>query len=307
MSMQKIIIILGPTASGKSDLAVRLAHKIGGEIISADSRQVYTGLNIGSGKITKKEMMGIPHYCLDIANPKKQYSVAAYEKAARHAIKKILHGKKIPIIVGGSGMYIDAILYGAPYPEVPPNPSFRKKLEKKSAAALFSMLQKKDPVRASSIDRYNLRRLIRALEIIAATKKPIPPLIKNPRYEALFLGTYKSPKNLTSRINRRLRTRIAGGMIQEVKKLLRGGVSHARLFELGLEYRFISEYIRNGELKKEMIKNLSRAILQYSKRQATWFRQYPQTVWIQNREEAFREAKKFLRLFPEKLEKASEK
>lgn len=306
MSKQKLIIILGPTASGKSDLAVQLAQKLNGEIISADSRQVYKGLDIGTGKITKREMKGVPHHCLDIASPKKQISVAEYHVCAKHAIEKILQKKKIPILVGGSGMYIDAVIYGAPYPEVPPNPKLRKALEKKSIEDLFAILKKKDSARAKSIDRFNKRRLIRALEIIAATKKPIPPLQKIPRYHALFIGIKKSKKELEKRIDLRLKKRLQEGMIREVKNLVKKGVSSKRLYDMGLEYRHIAEYLRYrgmtrnktrktaDVLKKELVEKLSRAIKQYAKRQTTWFRQYPKTHWLKNKKEALRLSQKFL-------------
>lgn len=291
---QKIIVILGPTASGKSNIAVWLAQKIGGEIISADSRQVYKGLDIGTGKITKREMKGIRHYCLDIASPKKQISVSEYQICAENAVEKILQKKKVPILVGGSGMYIDAVLYGAPYPNVPPNPKLRKLLEKKSMEYLFRMLRKKDPARAKTIDRNNKRRLIRALEIIAATKKPIPPLKKILLYNALFIGIKKSKKELEKRIDFRFKKRLAEGMIEEVKNLIQKGISHKRLYELGLEYRYISEYLKGTYVKKELIEKLSRAIKQYAKRQMTWFRQYPNIRWIKNKKAALRLSRKFL-------------
>jgi tRNA dimethylallyltransferase len=294
MSRQKLIIILGPTASGKSDLAVWLAKKINGEIISADSRQIYKSLDIGTGKITKREMKGVPHYCLDSADPKKQISVAEYQICAEHAIQKIISKKKIPILVGGSGMYSDAVMYGAPYPNVPSNRALRARLEKKSAEDLFRLLRKKDPARAKTIDQYNKRRVIRALEIIAITKKPIPPLIKVPHYSMLFLGIKKDRKSLEKRIDLRLKKRLRHGMVREVKNLMKKGISSKRLYDLGLEYRYISEYLRGKYSKKEMVEKLSCAIKQYAKRQMTWFRQYPKTHWIQNKKEAFRFAQKFI-------------
>lgn len=286
-----LIVILGPTASGKSDLAVSLAKALKGEIISADSRQVYKGLDIGTGKITRREMKGVPHHLLDAVSPKRHFSVTEYEKRARKKIKAILKKKKMPFLVGGSGMYIDAVLYGAPYPEVPPNASLRKHLEKKSAEKLFLMLVKKDPRRAETIDRHNKRRLIRALEIIHATKKPIPELIKIPRYDALIIGIKKSETELKKRIKARLAARFAHGMMKEVGTLLQKGVSHARLMELGLEYRFLSKYIQGLLTRDEMKEQLLRAINQYAKRQMTWFRQYPAIAWIKNQNDAMKKIK----------------
>lgn len=295
-----LIVVLGPTASGKSDIAVRLALYLnsrssqkqygirGAEIISADSRQVYKGLTIGTGKITRKEMHGVPHHCLDIAPPNRQLSVALYQKRAEQAIHATLASGKIPILVGGSGMYIDAVLYGAPYPNVPPNKRLRRRLEKKSPEALFTLLQKKDPARAKTVDRHNKRRLIRALEIIEATKKPVPPLKKIPRYDALFLGIQRSRSELYRRIDVRLARRMRHGMIAEAKKLLASGVSRKRLWELGLEYRYLAEYLQRHLTKKEMAEKLSLAIKHYAKRQETWFRQYPRTRWIRTEQEVLR-------------------
>lgn len=286
-----VIVILGPTASGKSDLAVFLAKTFNGEVVSADSRQVYKGLDIGTGKITKREMNGVPHHLLDVVSPKRHFSVAEYEKRARKKIEVIIKKKKIPFLVGGSGMYIDAVLYGAPYPEVPPNPALRAHLEKKSADELFLMLMKKDSRRARTIDRHNKRRLIRALEIIRATKKVIPELVKIPRYDALIIGIKKSKTELKKRIKTRLETRLAHGMVKEVKALLQKGVSHARLMELGLEYRFLSKYIQGLLTRNEMKEQLFHAINQYAKRQMTWFRQYRAIAWIQNRNDAMKKIK----------------
>ncbi|MEK7612980.1 MAG: tRNA (adenosine(37)-N6)-dimethylallyltransferase MiaA, partial [Patescibacteria group bacterium] len=166
--MKKVLVIVGPTASGKSGLAVRLAKKFKGEIISVDSRQVYKGLDIGTGKITKKEMKGVPHYLLDVANPKKQFSVSQYKKFADKIVRYIVLENRLPIIVGGTGFYIDTLAGKFSLPDVPPNKLLRRKLEKFDTEELFKMLKKKDPARAKTIDRHNKVRLIRALEIVNA-------------------------------------------------------------------------------------------------------------------------------------------
>src|SRR3989344_4057410 len=164
----KIVVVVGPNASGKSEFAVRLAKKINGEIISADSRQVYKGLDIGSGKITKKEMGGVPHHCLSVANPKKIFTALNFKKCAQKAIAAIYHSGKTPIIVGGTGFYIDAALGRIKLGGVPPNLKLRKKLANKSPAELLKMLKKLDPARAKTIEQKNPRRLIRAIEILKA-------------------------------------------------------------------------------------------------------------------------------------------
>ena len=167
----KIIVVLGQTVTGKSDLAVKVAKKINGEIISADSRQVYKGLDIGTGKITQKEMKGVPHHLLDVANPKRRFTVAQYQKLTISAIAEIVRRDKTPIICGGTGFYIDAITKGVVFPEVPPNLKLRKQLNTKSAIALFEVLKKLDPVRAKNIDPKNKVRLIRAIEIAKSLGK----------------------------------------------------------------------------------------------------------------------------------------
>ena len=163
--MQKLIVILGPTASGKSDMAVKLAKRFNGEVVSADSRQVYKGLDIGTGKITKKEMQGVKHHLLDVANPKKQFTASDFVDLTSGLIRQIVNRRKVPIICGGTGFYIDALLGDKQIPEVPPNLKLRKELEKKSVEKLFEILKKLDPERAKNIDAKNPRRLIRAIEI----------------------------------------------------------------------------------------------------------------------------------------------
>ena len=163
--MKKLIVVLGPTASGKTDLSIKLAKKLGGEIVSADSRQIYKGMDIGTGKVTKKEMRGIPHHLLDVASPRARFSAAHYQKMALKAIGKTYKRGKIPFLVGGTGFYIQAVTEGLVLPEVKPDWKLRKKLEKKSNKELFLMLLKLDKKRAKAIDRDNPRRLIRAIEI----------------------------------------------------------------------------------------------------------------------------------------------
>ena len=166
VKLPKLIIIIGPTGSGKSSLAVNLARQFNGEVISADSRQVYKGLNIGSGKITKREMKGVPHYLLDVASPKKTFTITQYQKLASIALNKIWQKNKLPILCGGTGFYVHAVLSGTSYQSVKPNLKLRRALEKLSAQELFNKLKKLDLKRAATIQKENKRRLIRALEII---------------------------------------------------------------------------------------------------------------------------------------------
>lgn len=314
---KKIIVILGPTASGKSELAVKIAKKINGEIISADSRQIYKGLDIGSGKVPRNSIFrksdflktkrrqyievglpyiykGVEHHLLDVASPKKTFTVAQYQKLAQKALKEIIKRGKIPIVCGGTGLYINALIYDYQFPKTPPQPKLRKKLKKESTEKLFKELKKLDPRRARSIDKNNRRRLIRALEIVLVTKKPIEVLRqaqdKKSSYDFLKIGVKKTPEELKKLIKKRLLKRLKQGMIEEVKNLHNppagGGLSWKRLDDLGLEYRYISRYLRGLITKKEMIKLILKESWQYAKRQMTWFKKDKNIIWIDNPKKA---------------------
>ena len=293
---KKLIVILGPTASGKSALSVKLAKKFNGEIVSADSRQVYKGMDIGTGKITKKEMGGIPHYLLDVASPKRKFTVAQYQKLALKAINKILKKGKLPILCGGTGFYIQAVIDGIIIPEVKPDWKLRKELELISTEKLFKKLKKLDPNRAKTIDKNNRRRLIRALEIILKTKKPVPLLKKKPLpYPVLMIGIKKGKEELKSLIKKRLLKRLKKGMVEEIKKLHKLGVNWQRLEEFGLEYRFISQYLQGKLSYKEMVEKLQKEIEHFAKRQMTWFKKDKRIHWIKDYKKAEKLVKEFLK------------
>ena len=289
----KLVVILGPTASGKTDLAIKLALRLrsgrnnfgikGAEIISADSRQVYKGMDIGSGKISKKEMAGVPHYLLSVANPKTRFSVSQYQKLAIKAIKNIQKRGKIPFLVGGTGFYIQSIVDGVVVPEVKPDWKLRNKLEKKSNEELYKMLLSKDPERAKTIDKNNPRRLVRALEIVIKTGKPIPQISHKPRKSEsniLQIGVAKTPEELKPLIHKRLIKRLKNdAMINEVKKL-RKILSWKRLEEFGLEYRAVAQYLQDKISYQEMINQIQKESEQYVKRQITWFKRDKRIVWI---------------------------
>ena|SRR3990167_7585722 len=278
----KVIVILGQTATGKSALAVKIALRLrrgqakknGGEIISADSRQVYKGLDIGTGKITTKEMKGVPHHLLDVANPKKQFSIALYKKLAEEKIEEIIARGKTPIICGGTGFYIDAITKGIIFPEVPPNIKLRKILSKKSELQLFKILQKLDERRAQNIDPENKVRLIRAIEIVKALGK-VPPITEiTPRYKFIKIGLYLPTDKLKNKVEKRVKEMFKAGLLNEIKKLKKparlggAGLSNKRLSELGFEY-FNPTY---GKVVK--------GTLQYAKRQMTWFKRDKEIKWF---------------------------
>ena len=294
MSSQKIIVILGPTSSGKSDLAVKIAKKFNGEIISADSRQVYKGMDIGTGKITKQEMQGIPHYLLSIVSPKKIFTVANYQKLALKAIDDISKKGEIPILCGGTGFYIQSVVDGIIIPEIAPDWKLRKKMGKKSNEELFKLLEKLDPKRAKNIDKNNSRRLIRALEIIYKTKKPIPEIKRESKFSALMIGIKKSPDQLKGRIKKRLLKRLKQGMAAEVKNLKKSGLSWKRLKDFGLEYRWVSRFLQKKISYQEMIERLQKDIEHYAKRQMTWFKKNKKIKWVENEKEIEKLVKKFL-------------
>ncbi|MFZ2523154.1 MAG: tRNA (adenosine(37)-N6)-dimethylallyltransferase MiaA [Minisyncoccia bacterium] len=311
-SSQKVLVILGPTATGKSDLAVKLAKKFNGEVISADSRQVYKGLDIGTGKITKKEMCGIPHHLLDIASPKTNFNIAKWQKLANKKILEIFSRNKLPIICGGTGFYIDAVTKGIILPEVLPNKKLREKLENKTASELCNILKKLDPNILKSIDVNNPVRLIRAIEIAKKLGRVPSIKIQKPKFEILNIGLKLDDKILRENINKRLKKRISGGMIQEAVNLHKKGLSYKRMNELGLEYRYLAMYLQNKQplkassgsitiSKDEMIEKLQFEIWHYAKRQMTWFKRDKSINWFNPNDKATETlVSKFLTRKPEK-------
>ena len=294
--LKKLIVVSGPTASGKSELAVKLAKKFNGEIISADSRQVYKGMNIGTGKITKKEMQGIPHYLLDVASPKRRFTVAQYRNLALKAINKIFRKDKIPILCGGTGFYIQAVVDGIVIPEVKPDWRLRSNLNKLSAAELYQKLKKLDPKRAKTIEKKNKRRLVRAIEIIMKTKKPVPPFKKQPLpYPVLIIGIKKSLEELKKIIEKRFLKWLRQGLIKEVKNLKKSGLSWKKIEDFGIHYRVIAQYLQNKINYKEMIENSLKELRNYAKRQMTWFKRDKRIIWVKNYKEAEKLIKKFLK------------
>lgn len=280
----KILVVLGPTATGKSDLAVLLAKKYNGEVISADSRQVYKGLNIGSGKITKKEMRGVPHHLLDVISPRTRFSVDAWKRKTEQKIKDIVSHGKLPIICGGTGFYIQSIVDDIILPHVPPNKKLRNELEKKDAQSLFTILQKLDPERAQTIEQHNPVRLVRAIEIATALGA-VPPLNKMTRgalatYEFLQIGLTLPDTQLKERIIKRLDARLKKGMLREAQKLHDNGLSWKRMFELGLEYRYESLLLQHKISKQDFVEKLNTEIWHYAKRQMTWFKRDKNIKWF---------------------------
>lgn len=280
MNKPKVLVILGPTATGKSDLAVRLARKFNGEVISADSRQIYEGMDLGTGKITKKEMRGVPHYMLNIVKPNSVYNVSKYKIQAQKIIRDILKRQKLPIICGGTGFYIEAVVNNTTLPDVPPNPKLRKELEPKTCEQLMNILIKLDKKISQTIDSKNKVKIIRAIEI-AKELGSVPAIKSEPLYNSVQIGLITPDIILKERIYLRLISRIKAGMLNEAKKLHNQGLSWRRMDNLGLEYRYMAKYLNGQITKEQMINELNSKIWQYARRQKTWFRRNKSIKWYQ--------------------------
>ena len=294
--LPKLITILGPTASGKSSLGIELAHEYNGEIVSADSRQVFRGLDIGSGKVTHDEQESVPHHLLDMVEPMQEFSVSHFQKLAFRAIDEIFARGKLPFLVGGTAQYIYAIINNYQFADVPPNPKRRKELENKNLDDLQAIIKEKEP-KAEQIltkdDFINPRRLIRAIEKLEAGM-PIEPRKGPQKYENIILGIDIPRNELYKKIDQRVDERIKDGMIQEVENLRKQGVKDEWLISLGLEYKWITEYLQNKWTKQEMITRLKGTIHDFSRRQMTWFRQDKRIKWMSNNMEDAKKIRRFI-------------
>lgn len=289
--MNKLVAILGTNASGKSELGIRLASHFGGEIVSADSRQVYRGLDLGSGKITPAQAGTVKHHLLDVADLAESFTLAQYQRAAYSAIDSISGAGKLPLLVGGTGLYLSAIVEGYQLVDVPPNDALRAELDCLSVAELVERLKRSDPEAAARIDKSNGRRLIRAIEIASAGLANSAAHKSAPRYECLQLGLTWPREILEERIEKRLQERLAHGMIDEVARLRSRGVPDTRLEKLGLEYRYITRYLR-GELGTvdNLRLQLGIAIRRFAKGQLTWFKRDSRIIWLDPFGNYFQEA-----------------
>ena len=292
----KIIVVLGQTSTGKSDIAVEIAKKYNGEVISADSRQVYRGMDLGSGKITTEEMSGVPHHLLDVAEPKDIFDVQQYRKLGTESVMDILSRGKVPIICGGTGFYIDSLINQTQFSSVGPNKELRSELEKKSLKELQDLLQKKSAKDYKKIDTKNPVRIIRALEILDTLGK-IPKVKKNNPYNVLYIGLKIEKDLLHKRIHARILKRLELGMLDEAHQLLASGVSHQRLQSLGLEYKYMSLNILRKINYDEMIEKLYWDTVHFAKRQKTWFKRNKEILWfdsIKDTQEIFNTVSNFL-------------
>ena len=279
-------MIEGTNASGKSSLGIELARRFGGEIVSADSRQVYRRMDLGSGKVTAEEMKGVPHHLLDICEPGEFFSMADFQRLAYTAIDGILSRGAVPFLVGGTGLYVDAVADGYELSDKSPDHDLRAHLETFDTPALYEMLKEKLP--DTEIDPRNRHRVMRALERLEAND--YHPGRKNPRYELLKFGVTWPREILKQRIDERLERRLQEGMADEVRAMLEDGVSEEFLVKLGLEYKYLTWYLTGKIGYGQMVEELGNAIKKFAKRQMTWFRRDPRIIWLDMQNDPVNEA-----------------
>ena len=285
----KVIVIVGPTASGKTALSIELAKRINGEIVSCDSMQIYKDMDIGSAKPTLEEMQGIKHYMIDVVKPDERFSVAEYKKQAEKAIEEILSKGKIPIVIGGTGLYADSLIYSIEYPEIEFDQNYRIKLEKKANTQeglieLYNEAKRIDEEAIKKISENDKKRIIRILEIFHSTGKTKTQLeIESRRNEVKYdyrvFAIDMNREILYDRINKRVDIMIENGLIQEVKNLLNTYGSFPTAMQ-GLGYKEVVEYLDGKLTKEKMIEKIKQETRRYAKRQLTWFRKNKQTIWI---------------------------
>lgn len=289
MNKPKVIVICGPTASGKTALSIELAKKINGEIISSDSMQIYKDMNIGTAKPAKEEMQGIKHYLIDFVEPNTRYSVADFKKDAEKAIEEILAKGKYPIIVGGTGLYIDSLIYGIEYQNIKLDEKYRKELEiiaqkEKGLEELYNKAKEIDEKAIQKISLNDKKRIIRILEIYKATGKnkteqEEKSRKKGVKYDYKVFAINMEREKLYERINQRVDIMIQQGLIEEVENLLKKYDEFPTAMQ-GLGYKEVVEYLENKCTKEEMIEKIKKETRRYAKRQLTWFRKNKQTIWI---------------------------
>ena len=291
--LPKMIESEGTNASGKSSLGVQLAARFGGEIISADSRQVFRRLDLGSGKITPEEMNGVPHHLLDVRDPGEFFSMADFQRLSYEAIDDILSRGRVPFLVGGTGLYVDAVADGYELSDKAPDPELRAHFETFETPELYEMLKQKLP--DTDIDPKNRHRVMRALEKLEADD--YRPAGKSPRYELLKLGVTWPREILKQRIDERLERRLQEGMVEEVKALLDEGVSETFMVKLGLEYKYLTWYLTGKIGYEQMKEELAASIKKFAKRQMTWFRRDPRVHWLDMANDPVTEASSLIETF----------
>ena len=288
MQKEKVIVICGPTASGKTALSIELAKRINGEIISCDSMQIYKDMDIGTAKPTTEEMQGIKHYLIDFVSPDKRYSVADYKKDAKIAIKEILQKGKVPIIVGGTGLYVDSLIYEIEYPNIEFDEEYRQELEgiaeQDGLEKLYQQAKEIDPEAIRKISKNDKKRILRILEIYHATGKNKSEQEKESRkkeveYDYRVFALDWDREKLYERINKRVDIMIEQGLVDEVRKIY-GKYDKFPTAMQGLGYKEVVEYLNKEITKEQMLEKIKQETRRYAKRQLTWFRKNKQTIWI---------------------------
>ena len=292
MEKPKVIVICGPTASGKTALSIELAKKINGEIVSADSMQIYKDMNIGSAKVTNEEMQGIKHYMIDCVSPDERFSVADYKMNAKNAIEEIIKKGRTPIVVGGTGLYIDALIYEIEYKDIKIDENYRKELQEIEKNQGLEVLYKKaleiDPKAMEKISQNDSKRIMRVLEIYKATGKnkteqEAESRLKEIPYDYKVFALTMDREKLYERINKRVDIMIENGLIDEVKNLLEKYSEFPTAMQ-GLGYKEVRDYLQEKITKDEMIEKIKQESRRYAKRQLTWFRKNKQTIWLNSLE-----------------------
>jgi len=283
-----VYVIGGPTASGKSKLAVELAKKVNGEIISADSMQIYKEMNIGTAKVNKEEMQGVQHYLVDFVSPDERYSVSNFKKDAERAIEEILAKGKTPIVVGGTGLYIDSLIYGIEFQNEEVDLEYREKLNKiadeKGLESLYKKAQEIDPEAMKKISINDKKRIIRVLEIYhktgkTKTEQELQSRKNEVKYEYKVFAITMDREKLYERIEQRVDSMIEQGLIEEVKQILNKYHTFPTAMQ-GLGYKEVVEYLEGSCTKEEMIEKIKKETRHYAKRQLTWFRKNKETIWL---------------------------
>ena len=288
LKKKKVVVICGPTASGKTALSIELAKQINGEIVSCDSMQIYKDMNIGTAKPTKEEMGGIKHYLLDYVSPTQRYSVADYKADAKKAMKEILHNGKIPIIVGGTGLYVDSLIYEIEYPNIEFDEEYRSNLEKEvrenGLNELYLQAKEIDPIAIKKISCNDKKRILRILEIFNATGKTkteveIESRKNEPEYDYRVYALLWDRNKLYNRINCRVDIMMEQGLVEEVKNILKKYDTFPTAMQ-GLGYKEVVQYLNGECTKEEMVEKIKQETRRYAKRQMTWFRKNKQTIWL---------------------------
>ncbi|WP_206458103.1 tRNA (adenosine(37)-N6)-dimethylallyltransferase MiaA [Anaerovorax sp. IOR16] len=285
---RNIVIIAGPTAVGKTKYAIKIAQNLGGEIVSADSMQIYRYMNIGSAKPTKEELAQARHYMVDEIDPKTDFSVAEYQKKAKECIAQIFDKDALPIISGGTGLYVNSLIYDMDFSVIPKQTQFRKQLQEEAETYgnefIHEKLRKKDPKAAERIHPNNVKKVIRALEILESGKNDVrefeESFVKTKDYEVILVGLNRNRDELYERINHRVDLLMKAGLLQEIQQLLDIGLTESNISMKGIGYKELIDYFHGGYSLEEAVERIKKNTRHYAKRQLTWFRRYKEMQWF---------------------------